>query len=100
MTYNIHEREEVILHVLLAMKANNRVVDPQEDFDVVVVLRCISAATLNGVINLLGQGVKSTRYIQLCFCIGIRRRRWKKMNENENTHTHTRVIYAIILPYI
>lgn len=79
MTYNIHEREEVILHVLFAMKANDRVVDPQEDFDVVVVLRCVSAAaTLNGVIDLLGQGVKSTRYVQLGFCIGIRRRQWEK----------------------
>lgn len=78
VTYNIHEREEVILHVLFAMKANNRVVDPQEDFDVVVVLSSVSAAALNGVIDLLGHGVKSTSYIQLCFCMGFRKRRWGK----------------------
>lgn len=76
MTYNIHECEEVILHVLFAVKANNRVVDPQEDFDVVVVLSSVSAAAamLNGVIELLGQGVQSSRYIQLCFCRANRRR--------------------------
>lgn len=75
VTYNIHECEEVILHVLLAMKANNRVVDPQEDFYVVVVLPGVSAlATLDSVIDLLGEGVQSPRNIQFCLCMGIRRR--------------------------
>lgn len=68
-TYDIHECEEVILHVLLPMEANNRVVDSQKDFYVVVVLSGVSApAMLHGVIDLLGQGVKSPGYIQLHLC--------------------------------
>lgn len=69
-TYDVHEREEVILHVLLPMEANNRVVDSQKDFYVVVVLSGVSApAMLRGVIDLLGQGVKSPGYIQLYLCM-------------------------------
>lgn len=37
-TYYVHERENVILHVLLAVEANHRVVHSQQHLDVVVVL--------------------------------------------------------------
>lgn len=73
MTYNIHESEEVILHMLLAMKPNHRVINTQQDFNVVIILSSITAATaVDCLIDLLGYRVKSTRYIQLWFCTGIK----------------------------
>lgn len=78
VTYNVHQSQEVILHMLLAMKSNNRVIHSQQDLYVVVFLSSISAAaTPNSVIDLLGQRVKSPRYIQLWLCRGIREQRLK-----------------------
>ncbi len=72
-TYDIHESEEVILHVLLAMKSNHRVIDSQQDFNVVIVLPGISTATAaDSLINLPGYRVKGPRYVQLWFCTGIK----------------------------
>lgn len=73
MTYDIHESEEVVLHVLLAMKSNHRVVNSQQNFDVVVVLTGISRETaVDGLIDLLGYRVESPGYIKLWFCTGIK----------------------------
>ena len=59
--------------MLLAMKANHRVVHPQQDLDVVVVLPGVSAAAAaHGLVDLLGHGVESPGYIQLGFCAEIR----------------------------
>lgn len=75
MTYDIHESEEVILHVLLAVKSNHRVINPQQDFNVVVVLPCVSAPSApDSLVDLPGYRVESPRYIQLWFCTGIRTR--------------------------
>lgn len=70
VTYNIHEGEEIILHMLFAMKSNHRVINPQQDLDVVVVLPGISAVTaaMDSLINLLSNRVQSPGYIQLWFC--------------------------------
>lgn len=66
-THDVHEREEVVLHVLLSVKANHRVVDPQQDFDVVVVLSGVSAAAAaGGLVDPPGHRVQGGGYVQLC----------------------------------
>ena len=72
VTYDVHESEEVILHVLFAVKPNHRVIDSQQDFNVVVVLSGISAATAaeDGLVHLPGHRVQSPRDVQLWFCAG------------------------------
>lgn len=73
MTYNIHECEEVVLHMLLAVKSNNGVINSQQDFYVVVVLPSVSsAATPDSLIHLLGERVECRRYVKLWCCMGIR----------------------------
>lgn len=37
-TYYVHERQDVVLHVLLAVEAHHRVVHGQQHLDVVVIL--------------------------------------------------------------
>lgn len=69
VTYDIHESEEVVLHVLLSMKSNHRVVNSQQDFNVVVFLPGISAApAADGVVDLLGYRVERPRYVEFRFC--------------------------------
>lgn len=58
-TYDVHQSQEVVLHVLLAMEPDHRVVNPQQNFDVVVVVSGVPAATaaLDGLIDLPGHQV-------------------------------------------
>ena len=60
------------MHVLLAVKPYHRVVNSQQDFDVVVVLPGISAAA-DGLVDLPGDRVQSPRYIQFWFWSGNKR---------------------------
>lgn len=45
-TYDVHEREDVVLHVLLAMEANHGVVHGQQHLDVVVFRLCVPPLAL------------------------------------------------------
>lgn len=45
-TYNVHEREDIVLHVLLAMKANHGIVHGQQHLDVVVIRLCLPPLAL------------------------------------------------------
>lgn len=73
VTYDVHEREEVVLHVLLAVKTNHRVIDSQQDFDVVVALPSITApAPADRLIDLPGHRVERPGYVQLWVCTGSR----------------------------
>lgn len=73
MTYDVHQGEEIVLHVLLAVKPNHRVVNSEQDFDVVVVHPGVTATTTaaaNRLIDLPGHCVKSPENIELRFCAG------------------------------
>lgn len=40
-TYNVHECEDIVLHMLLAVKAHHGVIHSQQHLDVVVVCLCV-----------------------------------------------------------
>lgn len=42
-TYDVHESEQVFLHVFLAVKLDHRIVDAQQHFDVVGPVQAVSA---------------------------------------------------------
>ena len=58
-TYNVHECEDIVLHMLLAMKAHHGVVHSQQHLDVVVV--CLRVPSLP-----LGLGQFMFHEIQSC----------------------------------
>lgn len=59
--------------MLLAVKSNHRVINSKQDFNVVVVLPGVTAATVAySPIDLLGYRVEGPGYIQLWFCKGIK----------------------------
>lgn len=43
-THNVHEGEQVILHMLLSMKAHHRVIDAKKHLDVVVIVSGVPAS--------------------------------------------------------
>lgn len=69
-THNVHERQEVVLHVLLAVESHHRVVDAQQDFDVVVVLAGVAAPPPSSrrLVDLLRQRVQGAGDLQLGLC--------------------------------
>lgn len=55
--------------MLFAMKSNHRVINSQQDFDVVVILPSVAASTaVHSLIDLPGYRVEGPWYIQLWFC--------------------------------
>lgn len=54
-THNVHEGEQVLLHMLLPVELDHRVIHPQQDLDVVVVVGSMSAHPLPGAVDSLLQ---------------------------------------------
>lgn len=59
-TYNVHEREQVLLHVLLPMELDHRVVHAQQDLDVVVTVRRMPSRPAPRAVHSLLQDTQGT----------------------------------------
>lgn len=55
-THNVHEGEQVVLYMLLSMKAHHRVVDAKKNLNVVVIVSGVSASP-GCVVHLFGNVV-------------------------------------------
>lgn len=59
-TYNVHEREQVLLHVFLPVELDHRVIHTQQDLDVVVVIGSMSACPAPGAVDPFLQDAQGT----------------------------------------
>lgn len=79
-TYYVHERQDVVLHVLLAVEAYDRVVHGQQHLDVVVVLLGVPPLAL-GFRQLVLSNVQGSRKAgdaKVCHC--------KNIPKNQQNH--------------
>lgn len=67
-TYYVHQSEEVILHVLFSVESNHRVVNSQQNLNVVVVFSGVAPAAVRCLVDALADGVQGSGNVQFLFC--------------------------------